>query len=219
MSDPDRPADTSILRRQVLAAAGTALVPLAASVPVSAQQTTDDPVGTETESPSDGEIRTESRALIIPPDNWDEAVGTLDGAFVHAGGEVSPAEAAGSDRCDYADWPDDTSRAYDVMVISREELRETVQPTTLYVPNEFDVPPGGLYIIERVEPCPSAYRGIYIRQLGIKNLSLEEGGTGDGADDADDGTSGTGSPGFGVLGAFTALVGASALSNYLSGDG
>lgn len=158
----------------------------------------------------------EFRALLIPPEAWDRS---FEGFFVHAGGTVDPVSAAGSDACEYADWPDQETRAYDVTLIEQEELLEDTEPTTLYVRNDVDVPPGALFMIMEVNECPeSSYRGVYLQRVGMRNIPRREPqsepgdvqvGVTNETDETD--TPGAGGPGFGVLGTVAALAGAGGL--------
>ncbi len=180
MSPNDRSIHDGLSRRRVLAASGAAAVAVTGGCLGLAQEGADDngtgtngttTNGTATEAPPEavaGDERLETRALIIPPEGWNRP---LDGAFVHVGGEVDPASAAGSDQCDYATWPDKRSRSYDVTLIAPEDLLETQRPTTLYLPARLELSPGALFMVEEVHDCPSSYTGLYLRRLGIKNVS------------------------------------------------
>ena len=114
-------------------------------------------------TPSDG-ITT--KAVIIEQEQYED----LTGLFLHVEGETSPIDAAVSDQCDYVNWDDRATSAYDVVVLDRNQADVPQARTTLYLHQRVEVPPGALWVIDSQEPCGGGYVGIMIEQIGATEL-------------------------------------------------
>jgi len=164
-----------------------------------------------------------SRAVIPEQEQFDPEV--LPGFFIHVNPDTAPLKAQVSDQCEYATWPPEQSRSYDVWLIGRKANAQGSQKTTLYVADDRTIPGGALYVVNNATKCADGYVGIQIEQLnregsgvlGTRNaeaepaadVAAEDGGDGGGGGDSGDADDSTGvfGPGFGVLGALAGLLG------------
>lgn len=142
----------------------------------------------------------------------------LVGFWIHIGQTVDPLEASISDRCDFVDWGDEDTLAYDAQLIDKTAEPEQ-SPITLYLNQEVDISPGTLFIINENVECESGYMGVRLERVGMDLEDVraaepasptgtvdddgEGGGQGGGAESPADGQG----PGFGVAGALASLAG------------
>ncbi|MFD1586704.1 hypothetical protein ACFR9U_06890 [Halorientalis brevis] len=155
-----------------------------------------------------------SRAVI--PEQEQFPVEELPGFFIHVNPDTAPLKAQVSDQCEYATWPPEQSRSYDVWLIGRKANEHGSQKTTLYVADDRTIPGGALYVVNNATQCAAGYVGIQIEQLnregsgvlGTRNAEADP-AAGVAAEDGGSGDDSTGvfGPGFGVLGALSGLLG------------
>ncbi len=144
------------------------------------------------------------RAVIPEQQQYDQ---TVTGFFVHIGPGVDPLESSVADNCDFVDWTDDETLAYDAQLIDRKADPEQTQ-ITLYLNDRVDVEPGLLFIVNDREQCESGYLGLYLEPVGINLAQLRsrdftpspEGGDGGGG-------LGAAGPGLGVASGLAGLLG------------
>ncbi|WP_226011314.1 hypothetical protein [Halomicrobium salinisoli] len=139
----------------------------------------------------------------------------LVGFWIHIGETVDPLEASISDRCDFVDWGDEDTLAYDAQLIDQTAEPEQ-SPITLYLNQEVDISPGTLFIINENVECESGYMGVRLERVGMDlqdvraaepaspTGTVDDDGEGGGAE----GPVGGAGPGFGVAGALAGLTGA-----------
>ncbi|MBV0925545.1 hypothetical protein KTS45_15165 [Halomicroarcula limicola] len=143
----------------------------------------------------------------------------MTGFFVHVGQTTDPADAQVADSCEFADWPADETRTYDVKLIDRGRPDYEQYSRSLYVDNSTEVPPGSLFVINSQEQCTEGYVGIRLEKLGSDQLEAAVSGGartttpsgGGGGGGGDDGGSGAAGPGFGVVATVAAALGYGAL--------
>ncbi|MDS0281852.1 hypothetical protein [Haloarcula onubensis] len=152
---------------------------------------------------TDGAAQGGQRKAVIP--EQQQYGQSVTGFFLHIGAEVDPTEASVSDRCDFVDWADDETLAYDAQLIDRKADPET-QSITLYLDERAD--PGTLFIINDREQCESGYLGIYLEQTGVNLAQLRSRDFTPNAENQDGGASGGGGPGMGVASGLAGLLGA-----------
>ena len=153
-----------------------------------------------------------ARAVITEPEEFEPE--DLPGFFIHVDPRTEPLAASVSDQCEYATWPPEQSRAYDVWLIGRKANAQGSQRTVLYVADDRTIPGGALYVVNNATQCADGYVGIQIEQLnregsgvlGTRNLGEETPAQAADDDDGDDET-GVFGDGFGVLGGLVGLVG------------
>ncbi|MBX0295842.1 hypothetical protein [Haloarcula nitratireducens] len=184
----------SYSRREVLAATGTVVGgTLAASGQAAAQST---------------------RKAVIADGSATE--NDMTGFFVHVGQTTDPTDAQVADSCEFADWPAEETRTYDVKLIDRGRPDYEQYSRSLYVDNSTEVPPGTLFVINSQEQCTDGYVGIRLERLGSSQLEAAVSGdvrtaTASGGDGGGDGGSGAAGPGFGVVATVAAALGYGAL--------
>ncbi|WP_262179485.1 hypothetical protein [Haloarcula laminariae] len=158
----------------------------------------------QTETDGGGDQGGQQRAVIPEQQQYDQ---TVTGFFIHIGPGVDPTEAGVADQCDFVDWADDETLAYDAQLIDRKADPEQTQ-ITLYLHERVEVEPGALFIINNREQCRSGYLGIYLEPVGINlaqlrsrdftpNPETQDGGGGVGA----------AGPGMGVASGLAGLLG------------
>lgn len=104
-----------------------------------------------------------ARAVIPEQEEFDAEV--LPGFFIHVNPNTEPLKAQVSDQCEYATWPPEQSRSYDVWLIGRKANAQSSQKTTLYVADDRTIPRGALYVVNNATKCAGGYVGIQIEQL------------------------------------------------------
>jgi len=154
-----------------------------------------------------------TRGVIPEQQRYDN---TVTGFFIHLAGEVDPIEASVSNQCDFVDWDNDATAAYDARLIDRKAEPES-QQVTLYLNDATEVGAGDLFIINDREQCESAYLGIELERTGVnlaqlraRDFTPQMGDGGGGGEANADGTdaSGASGPGLGVLSGVAGLLGA-----------
>ncbi|WP_225335725.1 PGF-CTERM sorting domain-containing protein [Halomicrobium urmianum] len=148
----------------------------------------------------------------------------LVGFWIHIGATVDPLEASISDRCDFVDWGDDDTLAYDAQLIDKTADPEQ-SSITLYLNQKVDISPGTLFIINENVECESGYMGVRLERVGMDLQDVRaaepasptetvDDGEGGGAEGPVDGAG----PGFGVAGALAGLTGAGWLLRKRDGE-
>lgn len=228
MSDPTPPAHRATLpRRAVLTGLGGLVGAAPASVAVARAQPT---TGTGTDEPA--QITTKA----VIPDVGGPWAGNYVGQFVvftdpTPRDDVSPPIVAD---CDFADWPPDRTRGYQVLLADRltdEPRGVTVGAFLDAADPRIDV--GASFIVDRTHPCPDGFLGLELEAVPVETfvpereqvehpLVGEDPGptlpgtptpTGDpGVIDA------PGQPGFGVLATVAGALGAAGLRRAVSSD-
>ncbi|MDS0260435.1 hypothetical protein NDI56_13605 [Haloarcula sp. S1CR25-12] len=157
--------------------------------------------GTDGGGPQGGQ----RRAVIPEQQQYDQ---TVTGFFIHIGPGVDPTEASVADNCEFVDWTNDETLAYDARLIDRKADPEETR-ITLYLNDRVAVEPGMLFIINDREQCQSGYLGIYLEPVGIDLAQLRSrdftpspagGGGGGGV--------GAAGPGLGIASGLAGLLGA-----------
>jgi PGF-CTERM protein len=207
-SDVSGRAERLWTRRETLRA-GAAAVGAAVTVGVASgtqEETTETDEGTQTV----GEVEEgRVRAVIPEQQQYDQ---TVTGFWIHIGPEVDPVESSVDDDCEFVDWSDEETLAYDAFLIDRS-AEPNEQQITLYLHERFDIEAGTLFIVNNQTQCQSGYLGITIEQVGmdIAALRRREGATPTG-DQAEAGGEGDGAaadgPGFGVVSSLAGVAGA-----------
>lgn len=119
----------------------------------------------ETETPGEAP-RTTNKAVLLELEEFED----LTGFFIHVEGRPSPIEASVADACDFVNWENENTSAYDVVVLDRSQADVPQTRTTLYLHESKEVPPGALWVINRQEPCEGGYIGTWIEQIGATEL-------------------------------------------------
>ncbi|MBX0286970.1 hypothetical protein [Haloarcula salinisoli] len=146
----------------------------------------------------------QQKAVIPEQQQYGQSV---TGFFVHIGPGVDPTEASVADQCDFVDWSNDETLAYDAQLIDREADPEQTQ-ITLYLDDRVDVEPGMLFIINDREQCESGYLGIYLEQTGVNLAQLRSRDfTPNPENQGDGGGVGAAGPGVGVASGLAGLLG------------
>lgn len=172
--------------------------------------TTETDEGTETVGElEEGRVR----AVIPEQQQYDQQV---TGFWIHIGQEVDPIEAGVDDECEFVDWSNEETLAYDAFLIDRS-AEPNEQQITLYLHERFDVEAGTLFIINDRTQCQSGYLGITIEQVGMDIAAIRrrdgatptggQGGTDGQGDGGGDGAASNG-PGFGVPSGLAGAAGA-----------
>jgi len=145
----------------------------------------------------------QQKAVIPEQQQYGQSV---TGFFVHIGPEVDPTEASVSDQCDFVDWADDETLAYDAQLIDRKAEPQQTQ-ITLYLHERVEVEPGMLFIVNDREQCESGYLGIYLEQTGVNLAQLRSRDFTPNPENQGGGSLGAAGPGMGVLGGLAGLLG------------
>ena len=162
--------------------------------------------GTDGDGAQDGQMR----AVIPEQQQYDQ---TVTGFFLHIGPGVDPIESSVADQCDFVDWSDDETLAYDAQLIDRKADPEQTQ-ITLYLHERVDVEPGALFIINDREQCPSGYLGIYLEPVGVNLAQLRSRDFTPNPENQDDGGGiDAAGPGMGVASGLAGLLGTGWLLN------
>ena len=103
-------------------------------------------------------------AVIPKPDRWADE--NLAGFMIHVGPTTDPTELAAAESCDFADWPPETTLAYDATLINRKQGDTPEKNTVLYASDETSIPAGALFLINTFTTCESDYVGVNLEQIG-----------------------------------------------------
>jgi len=148
----------------------------------------------------------QQKAVIPEQQQYGQSV---TGFFVHIGPGVDPTEASVADNCEFVDWANDETLAYDAQLIDRKADPEQTS-ITLYLNDRVEVEPGMLFIINDREQCQSGYLGIYLEQTGVNLAQLRSQDFTPNPENEGDGSGGVGAagPGMGVASGLAGLLGA-----------
>jgi len=199
--DDDRPGDHS--RRAVLAGAATAL----------------SATGTLTSQAAGKQITVP--AVIPKIERWPDA--NLAGFMIHVGPTTDPAELTATETCEFADWPPDTTIAYDASIINRKLADTPEENTILYVSEDASIPAGALFLVNTFNRCDGPFVGVNVGQIGRYDVAgpgvaTDYGPVAEVEEDErpntqtnDSGGSAVSAPGFGVGAALVGVLGGALL--------
>ncbi|WP_254542989.1 hypothetical protein [Halomarina pelagica] len=203
----------SVSRRTLLAGVGATLLGAGSA---SAQENGS---GNGTNATGDGAEERVDTSAIMPERPAGENT-DYTGMFVHLTNKLKNVDVQGIEQCEVANWDPDETEVFEIQLVDKVGNREEIYGSSMYFPNNLNLAPGQLFVIDNQQPCTNGYLGVQLSEILAENVTRGFAGNGTRAEGEEGGgSSGAFGPGFGPVGALGGIAAVGyALARRAGGD-